>query len=77
MKIPHASHDLGARLRRLPGRICCLTAHRRLWKVSRFVGVIHGRAWVQYKHGQDLLYLSGELSRLTCTSSQPVACHEP
>jgi hypothetical protein len=49
MKIPHAYTDVAHRLRRLPGRLVCLTAHRRLWKVSRFVGVIHGRAWVQYR----------------------------
>jgi hypothetical protein len=29
------------------------------------------------KHGQDLLYLSGELSRLTRTSPQAVSCHGP
>jgi hypothetical protein len=54
MRIPHAYTDVAHRLRRLPGRLVCLVAHRRLWKVVRLetvrVGTIYrcrvcGRAW--------------------------------
>src|SRR5919108_2686433 len=36
-----------------------------------------GREMRARKHGQDLLYLSGEFSRLIATHPQAVACHGP
>ncbi len=44
---------------------------------SRMNG-LSGATWVNLMpFGQDLLYLSGERSRLTCTSPQAVTCHRP
>jgi hypothetical protein len=41
------------------------------------VTVGQGGGHLLIKHGQDVLYLSGELSRLTGTSPQAVTCHGP
>jgi hypothetical protein len=44
-----ASWDIWARIRRLPGRILCLLAHRRMWKPVRFLHVYQGRVWTMYR----------------------------
>jgi hypothetical protein len=57
-------------VRRVPGGLVFWRSTQEDIRQAQEVG-----ARLQTTHGQDLLYLSGEFSRLTCTSPQAVTGH--